>query len=165
MGAYDEPSGLPKGEPKRITFVLDCFHGKRDAQRSDETLRVCLDALTTIDRLYLRAHPETPSIYDSGVQYVEEPDGAEDWQDVPTCLRMGIADCEDLACWLAAELIERHGLDVKADFTKQVLPDGRTLYHIVVRLPDGITLPDGQTTFSVGAQSFIMDPSRMLGMV
>lgn len=161
----NEPKGLPTGEPKRITFVVDCFHGTSDAERSDQTLQTLLDALVAVDVLYLLAHPETPSIYDAGVVYVEEPDGAEDWQDIPTCLRMGFGDCEDLACWLCAELHVRHGVDARASFTKDYTPDGRVLYHIIVRLPDGLTLPDGRTTFSVGKQTFTMDPSRMLGMV
>lgn len=156
---------LPAGEPKRITMVLDCFHGADDAERSDATLRIMLAALFEADRLYLLDHPECPDLYDSGVEYVEEPEGAEDWQDIPTSLRMGIADCEDLACWLAAELDVRHGIAARPDFTKQVLGDGRVLYHIIVRLPDGVPLPDGSLTYSIGGKSFVMDPSRQCGMV
>lgn len=146
-------------------MVLDCFHGPADASRSDATLRIMLDALTQADVLYLREHPETPAVYDSGVVYHEEPEGAEDWQDIPTCLRLGWADCEDLACWQAAELIVRHGIDAWADFTKQVLADGRVLYHIIVRLPDGVQLPDGTVTTSFGGKTWTLDPSRQTGMV
>jgi hypothetical protein len=156
---------LPSGEPKRITMVLDCFHGGGDEARSDATLGIMLNALFEHDRLYLLEHPETPSIYDAGVEYVEEPEGCEDWQDVPTCLRLGIGDCEDFACWLAAELDVRHGIAARPAFTKQTMQNGQVLYHIVVRLPDGVTLPDGTVTTSIGAQGFTMDPSRMLGMV
>jgi hypothetical protein len=160
-----EPSGLPTGEPKRITMVLDCFHGAADAERSDATLRIMLDALFEHDRLYLLEHPECPLLYDSGVRYVEEPDGAEDWQDIPTCLRMGFADCEDLACWRAAELVVRFGIDARPDFTKTTMGGGRMLYHIIVRLPDGVELPDGQVTATIGGVSWHEDPSRMTGMV
>jgi hypothetical protein len=146
-------------------MVLDCFHDASDQARSDATLRLMLEALTQADELYLRDHPETPELYDSGVVYHEEPEGAEDWQDIPTSLRLGWADCEDLACWRAAELRVRYGIPAVADFTKDVLSDGRTLYHIVVRLPDGITLPDGSKTFSVGAKGFTEDPSRQTGMI
>jgi hypothetical protein len=273
-------------------MVLDCFHGPRDAERSDATLRIMLMALYWADRLYLREHPETPDLYDSGVVYQEEPEGAEDWQDIPTCLRLGFGDCiplntalllesgeritlgeltprdrifdgenfvnviqccttgvkptlearvsgggmlylspehrvfrsdgretlvgdlqigdkllgesgsartvetlrkfvpqicgdlttesgrvflpdvgvvvhncEDLACWQAAELAERYGIDALPDYTKQVLGDGRVLYHIIVRLPDGVSLPDGTVTTSFGARGFTLDPSRQCGMV
>ena len=78
---------------------------------------------------------------------------------------MGFGDCEDLACWLAAELDVRYGIAARPDFTKQTLADGRVLYHIIVRLPDGVTLPDGTRTHSIGGQSFMMDPSRQCGMV
>src|SRR5512147_814184 len=50
-------------------------------------------ALMYVDMKYLQAHPEVPGIYESGVRYEEEPPGQEDWQDIPTCLRMGTADC------------------------------------------------------------------------
>lgn len=131
----------------RITFVVDLF--KRGEQSlSDASLNVMLLALTAIDELYLRAHPETPSIYASGVVYQEEPPGAEDWQDIPTCLKLRWGDCEDLACWRSAELRVRHGIHAVPYFTKQVKSDGSTLYHIMVRLPNGMS----------------EDPSRQLGM-
>lgn len=141
--------GLATGpEPKRITFVVDLFHGDKDRELSHATLRVLLDALFQIDVLYLRAHPEVPDLYDARVRYQEEPLGAEDWQDIPTTLRLGYGDCEDEACWLAAELFVRYGVEARPDFTCQVREDGSYLYHIVVRLPDGR----------------VMDPSRYLGM-
>jgi hypothetical protein len=276
-------AGLTSGpEPKRVTFVLDLFHGERDKDLSHASLRELLDCLFKLACLYLRAHPEAPDLYDAGVRYQEEPPGAEDWQDVPTTLRLGFGDCllantpvsvvgsggrvdstplasvvpgdrivghdgepvlvteaavtglkdvisislsndttmhctsdhllvrdtgaevratdvleddrlmalrastgfhavrskraggrqpvacvkttsgrfylpthdlvvhncEDVACWLAAELVVRYGVEARPDFTHQVREDGSYLYHIVVRLPDGRT----------------MDPSRFLGM-
>lgn len=89
---------------ERITLVLNLFDGEQERQLSHRTLEVLLHCLTHIDVLYLRRHPETPRLYDSHVRYMEEPPGQEEWQDVPTCLRMGDADCEDMACWRAAEL-------------------------------------------------------------
>ena len=131
----------------RITFVVDLF--KRGEQPlSDASLNVMLLALMAIDELYLKAHPETPLLYSSGVVYQEEPPGAEDWQDIPTCLKLRWGDCEDLACWRAAELRVRYGIAAVPFFTRQVKSDGSTLYHIMVRLPDGRT----------------EDPSRQLGM-
>lgn len=130
----------------RITFVLDMFD-PAELDRSDATLRVLLNALVAADYLYLKRHPETPLLYQSGVRYQEEPPGAEDWQDIKTCLNLMWGDCEDLACWRAAELQIR-GIDAHPDFTRDVKPNGKTLYHIVVRLPDGR----------------IEDPSRQLGM-
>src|SRR5215471_21158222 len=97
----------------RITFALDLFNGPRNRALSRRTLDVMLDCLFQIDVLYLRAHPETPLLYKSGVRYAEEPRGQEDWQDVPTTLRMGQGDCEDVACWRAAEIVVRQGIQAR----------------------------------------------------
>lgn len=137
---------VPQKEPARITFVCDLF-SERSKVRTSKTIDILLRALTAVDMLYLLEHPSTPRLYDSGVMYQEEPPGAEDWQDILTCLRLGWGDCEDLACWLAAEYQVR-GIDAHPFASSQPLPDGSTLYHIRVRLPNG----------------GIEDPSKKLGM-
>lgn len=133
---------------KRISFVLDLFKGAEDEDLSHATLNVLLDALTAIDALYLERHPETPRLYESGIRYMEEPPGQEEWQDVPTSLRMGKADCEDVATWRAAELALRDGQDARPTFRRSKRWDGATLYHIVTLRQDGM----------------VEDPSRALGM-
>jgi len=132
----------------RITFVLNLFKGEQDRELSHASLKTLLMALMHVDILYLRAHPETPRIFESGVRYAEEPPGQEDWQDIPTTLKLGIADCEDLSCWRAAELRVRHGVQAEPTFIWKLRPNGGYLYHILVRYPDGR----------------IEDPSRTLGM-
>jgi hypothetical protein len=106
--------------------------------------------LTALNEVYLRAHPQTPSIYEAGVYYQREgktPDGRqkEKWLTVPVMLlirsRVGF-DCEDLACWRAAELRVR-GIPAIA-FARP----SSVGFHILVRYPDGRT----------------EDPSRKLGM-
>lgn len=134
--------------PYRVCFALDLFNGPEQRELSRQTLGVMLDLMTKIDVLFLLAHPETPSIYQSGVRYMEEPPGQEDWQDIPTCIKMGIADCEDLACWRAAELIVRHRIPAKAVWRAFPRQDGSTLFHILVQYPNGR----------------LEDPSRILGM-
>jgi len=134
--------------PQRITFVLDDLFTPETREMSDEVLGYLLSALTALDVAYLKAHPGTPLIYESGVVYQEEPPGAEDWANIPMVLKLGWGDCEELACWRAAELQVRGNLGARAGFTKQTQPDGTMLYHIVVLLPDGRT----------------EDPSRQLGM-
>lgn len=106
-----------------------------------------LGALFEIDRLWLRAHPDTPLLYRSGVRYRAEPLGSERWRDVSAVLREGHGDCEDLACWRAAELGEREGIEARPVFRSR-RRGGLTVYHVVVVLPDGT----------------IEDPSRRLGM-
>lgn len=134
--------------PYRITFALDLFNGPRERELSRRTLDVMLDSLFRIDCLYLQAHPDTPWLYQSGIRYMEEPPGQEDWQDIPTCLKMGLADCEDVACWRAAEVTVRQGIRVRPFFREHKRKDGGMLYHILVGYPDGR----------------IEDPSAILGM-
>ena len=130
----------------RICFVTDMFDGV-DAARSDRSLYRHLWLLVDEDVDYLRSNPGAPLLYESGVRYQEEPPGAEDWQNVPITLELGWGDCEDLACWRVAELIVR-GIAASPFVTRQELEDGRSLYHVMVRLPDGR----------------VEDPSRQLGM-
>jgi hypothetical protein len=134
--------------PHRITFVVDAFKGPHEERHSHNALSAMLRALTLIDVSYLMTHPETPLLYQSGVRYEEEPPGQEDWQDIPTTLGLKVGDCEDLACWRAAELQVRFGEKAWPVFRHQKRPNGSYLYHILVRRADGR----------------IEDPSRILGM-
>jgi len=129
----------------KITFCLESFKGPSPGAAA--TLRTMLDALTSVNVQWLRANPNAPSLYASGVVYQREPPGREDWQDIPCTLRRRNGDCEDLACWRAAELVVRSGIPAFAQFKWRKQPNG-TLYHIVVQLPNGQ----------------IEDPSRVLGM-
>jgi len=132
----------------RITFVVDAFKGSADRERSHRILQLLLTALTMANVEHLKADPSIPRIYQSGVRYEEEPKGQEDWQDCLTCIRLHVGDCEDLACWRAAELQVRDGIMAWPTFVWKIRPDGGYLYHIQVKYPDGR----------------IEDPSRRLGM-
>lgn len=134
----------------RITLALGggVFLGEREMALSRAYLDTMLRCLTEINLLYLQAHPDTPRIERSGVIYREEPPGQEDWQDIPTSLKMGIADCEDLACWRAAELIFFEKVRARAVSRAFKRPDGGVLYHIVVEREDGA----------------VEDPSKIRGM-
>ncbi len=121
----------------RITFVLDLFQGAIDEATSHEALAAMLEGLTAIDVMYLQRHPETPDIFKSGVRYMEEPPGQEEWQDVPTTLRLKYGDCEDLASWLAASMFVKQGVKAPAIYSSKKLPSGAVLYHIRNRFPTG----------------------------
>lgn len=132
------------GKPFRITYVVG---GDPKGGINPSDLAILLECLTRLGQRYLRDNPGTPSLYKSGVVYQEEPPGAEDWQDIPTSIQLQTADCEDLACWRAAELREA-GVGADPTFTCEVQADGSRLYHIMVKHPDGR----------------IECPSRVLGM-
>lgn len=104
------------------------------------------DTLTTINVEWLRRNPATPPIYGSGVRYRREPPGHETWRCAARTLELGHGDCEDLGCWLAAEL-QVAGEPARAFPVRKWRPRG-WLYHILVRRGDGS----------------IEDPSRKLGM-
>ena len=98
-----------------------------------------VDGLTTYNRRYLATHTGTPRLYASSVRYQRERGGRpEEWQSIPYALASGLADCEDLAAWRAAEI----------PGARAVVLHSSTGYHVVVRRPDGTT----------------EDPSRKLGM-
>jgi hypothetical protein len=137
-----------KSKPYRVTFCLNLYNRESDRPIAHRAVTHMLRALTLIGVDYLRHHPETPNLYSSGVRYEEEPPGQEDWQDIPTTLELGYGDCEDLACWRAAEYQVRFQVDAWPSFVWRRRPRGGLLYHIQVRLPDGR----------------VEDPSRRLGM-
>lgn len=64
---------------------------------------VALEFLTQLDEVYLIYHPTTKPLYKSGVQYIVEAAGKEEWLTIPVLYQRGFGDCEDLACALTAE--------------------------------------------------------------
>jgi len=110
-------------------------------------LESMVEALVAANMAYLEAYPRTPLLYESGVRYLEEPRGRDDWQDIPETIRRDrTGDCEDLAAWRIAELRFRGEAarpSVRASVIRGVLT-----YHIRVQRADGQ----------------IEDPSRQLGM-
>lgn len=101
-------------------------------------LETLLGALTAMNELYLLERPNTPWLYQAGVRYEREPPGQEQWLPIPFVLlrrdQGGGADCEDLACWRAAELrVKKNERGATAIFTHRQRADGRRLYHIRVR--------------------------------
>lgn len=131
---------------KTIDFAAPLFTSPAAKIASEGVLRLLLEALTQANQIWLSEHPDTPSLYGSGVRYAREPIGREVWQGIAAASRAGLADCEDLACWLAAEYRAR-GVAARPVFYSR-LRGGLLVYHIVTMLPDGT----------------IEDPSRRLGM-
>ena len=119
------------------------------------------------DQVFLKLHPDVPPLYQAGVHYDNEPsdflchiDGkterVEDFASVPTILKRGWGDCDDLAPWRCAELRnsgEKASIRIQWKTYAQrmsLMALGRPfkLYHIVVRRQDGS----------------VEDPSKILGM-
>jgi hypothetical protein len=140
--------------PYAIRLLSGAFDDGEPRELHRQTLIIWLEALFKQNIAWLRAHPEAPSLYESNAQfrprfrYEREPIGQEDWKDIPTVIADGHGDCEDLACWRAAELIVRHGIAARPRLTWKPQANGAMLYHITVFHPNGD----------------IEDPSKKLGM-
>jgi len=100
-----------------------------------------------VNKIWLEYYPKTPNLYDTEVVYKTER-FSEDWCDIPTILKKGFGDCEDLACWRCAELQQKEQINALPYVTWRKDERGNTIYHALVRWPDGR----------------IEDPSRALGM-
>ena len=134
---------------RRVILELGLFDDDRTSEVtwSEDIVKLLLKILVYANLIYLRAHPNAPKLYQSGVRYIREPLGVEYFQNVPSILRTGGADCEDLASWRVAELI-LEGEPAEPAIRVTVKDDGFRLYHIQVRRADGS----------------IEDPSAHLGM-
>lgn len=135
---------------RRVILELDLFEHKisgNTADWSEDIVLLLIKALVYANLVYLTTHPNAPKLYESGVRYIREPLGTEYFQNIPSVMKTGGADCEDLASWRVAELIMQGEMAVPA-VKVTVKDDGFRLYHIQVRRGDGS----------------IEDPSALLGM-
>lgn len=106
-------------------------------------LTAMLEGLTLLDMVLMEQAGGLPPLYESGIRYRPEPPGRERWLNANEVLAVGVADCEDLGAYRAAEL-RRQGIPARA----VAIRTGRKKFHTVVLLPD--------KTFE--------DPSVRLGM-
>lgn len=120
-------------------------------------VRHCCEALVAANRIILAAG-EIPSLYLSGVRYRNEPGHwmAEHFDNAATVNARGWGDCDDLASWRCAELLNQ-GIKAGIVVSWKPTPDGK-LYHVTVRMPDGMGARDPRTG------RWFEDPSAKLGM-
>jgi hypothetical protein len=121
----------------------------RRSRRLAWAIKPLLVANVLINRFYLHDNPNTPSIYRSGVRYRNEDPtkGYEDFAIIPSILKRGWGDCDDLCPWRVAELHQAGETGARIRIKWKRTSNGK-LYHIQVRRADGR----------------IEDPSRLLGM-
>jgi hypothetical protein len=128
-----------------------------------------LNWLAQENAVILRARPDLPLLYDSGVVYQREQD--ETWSDYINLLAEGHEDCDALAAARAGELVARgwkamssddEGWELAAKLKPATIPaevmlrtrarpDEPGLYHCIVRYP-------------IDGKWFRDDPSARLGM-
>lgn len=178
-----------------IDFKVGLFHGRdldaasseKDRLVSERILLFLLEALASVNLVWRKAYPNTPSVYTRGAVRYEREEGTEEWLTTPVLFARGIGDCEDLAMERVAELREK-GIRSRAWLVWTKLPNGAYTYHALTwresvdrELPPGkppssseltargdrvlLAVPTGPTLWKckIGA-GFIEDPSRALGM-
>lgn len=125
-----------------VLSIVMPFQGERE-------LQLALDVLTAIDVKEIGWY-RLPALYKSGVRYARDvchapqvPGACERFLSAAQCNKERVGDCDDLACWRAAELI------LAGDIEARAIPRRSSVgWHIVVRHGDGT----------------IEDPSAKLGM-
>jgi len=150
-----------------IVFYVDMFANNSEADMESSRLKLLflLEALTWCSLEYLKTHPDTPSVYDakgpngSGIVYQPEF-GTEEWQDIPTTLRRGFGDCEDLASYQCAWL-RFHGIPAKPHIKWRMI-DGSWRFHALLQHPDEVTVDRRGNRVVIPGR--IEDPSLRLGM-
>lgn len=111
--------------------------------------RFAIESAILVNRAHLRAFPNTPPLYSSGVRYRREPPGVEDFSDIEAIIRRGYGDCAQLVAWRVAELRERGEAAGVRIIWRKYTPRGKPrVFHVQVRREDGR----------------IEDPSVRLGM-
>lgn len=131
-----------------IGFELGLFRSERERAYSERVLAILLRALVDANCVFLATHRATPRLYRAGVRYRAERWPRERWKGIAQVLRDGEGDCEDLACFRAAELVVR---GVAAEPIYRFRRLGRlSVYHILVRYPDG-SLEDPSLLLGMGA--------------
>jgi hypothetical protein len=128
-----------------------------------------LNWLARENAIILRAQPDLPLLYDSGVTYRRELD--ETWCDYLNMLVQGHEDCDGLAAaragelqargWRAlrpgdagfieAEAVRPESIAAEVMLTTRSRPDDPGLYHCIVR-------------YTINTREFRDDPSARLGM-
>lgn len=102
-----------------------------DIPPSPEVLEAFLEGMTALNTAIIRVE-NLPSVYEVA-RYKREPRGRENWLHAAKVAQLGLADCEDLACYRAAELRVREGEPARV----VVLRTGAKTLHAVVERADG----------------------------
>ncbi len=135
------------------------------ASRKMQALCKLLDVLHEANVQWLNAGGKAPKLYDSGIKYVEEELGKDQWQDIPETVKRGSGDCEDLASYRVSELraageAANHAIEHRYNADEDIV-----LYHILVRRADG-SIEDPSCKLGMGgACNVFLSPSQVKAKV
>lgn len=104
-----------------------------------DSLVDALAVLVYANRLWLARNPNTTPLYSSRVRFRPEPlegSGVELYQTIPEVIAQGYGDCDDLAGWRCAEILNS-GAQASCD-VRELSP---RVYHAIVRTARGVEDP------------------------
>ena len=137
----------------RICFDLGfVFNPAASNEDNAEVLRLLLENLIAINRVYLRRYPRTKKLYDAGVVY----DRTTVWDSIPDLYVRRRGDCKSLTAALCAQYREA-GVPASPEFRFIKDPSGKMMYHI-------LAIVGGKSGLFGGQKAHREDPSRVLGM-
>lgn len=133
----------------QITFNFPhVFTPAADSTENAEVLQATLEYWTKVNEIYLKRHPDTPtldSMIKSGrVHYAR----TKDWDCIPGLYARGSGDCKTLAPAQAA-FLRRAGIHCRIVF-RWVVRNGRREFHILLQTPNGWRDPSKEA--GMGAQ-------------
>lgn len=123
--------------------VSGVFHPSASDEDNARVLQGFMEALIEANAVYLRRHPNTPWILNSGLRYAR----TETWDSIPDLLARRVGDCKSLTAMHVAQL-RLGGRKARPVFRFSFTPRGSKDFHI-------LTLTEGK----------YIDTSRILGMV
>ena len=151
------PPRLVGMRPAKVMAPIFVRSDPANAAMSQQMLAAGVYGLMLMNIAWLKAHPDTPDLYEAGVAYKPErrreyagraTEYGEEWQTIPWVIYRGYGDCEDLGAWRSAELRVKYRIQASPYIKIRRMPDGYWRAHVVVRWPNGQ----------------IEDPSAKLGM-
>lgn len=104
-----------------------------DSPVTETQLRVLTRALVALNVDWLRQHPQTPTLRESGVRYRTQDHGFEFFKMIPDIIAAGSGDCDQLTAWRCAELRVRHGIRA----LPEIVRISSRLFHCYVKHPNG----------------------------
>lgn len=136
-------------------LIVEVGKGVKDPATIATLAKLHLEAVIASNRVLMRIAKHQgkplPKLYESGVIYEREPWGGEfeEFAGVMTLLERGWGDCEDLAAWRCAELLEEgEKASIRIYWRPRKRGKTSSTMHVEVRRGDGR----------------IEDPSRFLGL-
>lgn len=143
--------GSRKFKPGAVVFTIDhAFKPQGSNLVNAAALETLLTCLTRLDTIWLRYHPNTIPLYDTGVYYAR----TLVWDTIPALYARGYGDCKSLSACRVAEL-RRQGIWSRPVFRHKRRVNS-TMFHILLMLADS---SNEDPSKALGMMAFMEDPT------